>query len=208
VRVGARRAAALSAFAALALASGPALAEPTSTRREETELLAPANGAYFHLLGALALGRGLRFNNPYRLATPLGSTPESLSLTSTYADLGVSATLGDPEGLQHGASAHMSVALAGVPQEVFTPSYMALYRLPPEFEVWGRAGLPLVLEPDLNVGFELAAGGAWLFTAGLGATAELVGDLFYGAATQDQSLTTIPILSLQIGVLVDYEVLP
>ena len=150
----------------------------------------------------------MRFNNPYRLATPLGSTPESLSLTSTYADIGVGATLGAPEGLQHGASLHLSAALAGVPQEVLTPSYMALYRFPPEFEVWGRAGLPLILEPDLNLGYELAVGGAWLATASLGLTAELVGDVFYGAATQDQAITTIPVLSLQVGLLVDYEVLP
>ncbi len=188
---------------------GPARADTKPESPEEkARALAPADGAYLHLMGALALGRGLRFNNPYRLATPLGKTAESLSLTASYADLSVSGTLGDPDGLQHGLSMHLSAALAGVPQEVLTPSYMAAYRLPPRFWVWGRAGLPVVLEPDANVGYELAAGGAWLATAGIGATAELVGDLFYGAATQDKPVTAIPILSLQIGVVVDVEVLP
>ena len=103
---------------------------------------------------------------------------------------------------------HISAALAGVPQEVLTPSYIAIYRLPPSFWVWGRAGLPVVLEPDANVGYEMAAGGAWLVTASLGATAEVVGDLFYGAATQDKPVTAIPLLSLQLGIVVDLEVLP
>lgn len=170
--------------------------------------LAPAPGGYLHLMGAAAIGRGIRFNNPYRLATPLGDDAESLSLSATYLDLSVSAASGDPDGLQHGGSLHFSVALEGVPQEVVTPSYLAAYRLPPRFLVFARAGLPLVLEPDVNLGYELAVGGAWLVTAGLGVTAELVGDLFYGAATQDEALTAIPMLSLQVGALVDFEVLP
>jgi hypothetical protein len=45
-------------------------------------------------------------------------------------------------------------------------------------------------------------------TAGVGATAELIGSLFYGAATQDEAVTLIPIVSLQIGILIDLEVLP
>jgi hypothetical protein len=170
--------------------------------------LAPADGTYVHLFGALAIGRGFRFNNPYRLETQLGDDAESLSLTATYIDLSASAALGNAEGFQHGASLHLSAALDGVPQEVVTPSYMLLYPFPPSFFVYGRAGLPIIIEPDTGVGYELAAGGAWLITAGLGATAELVGDLFYGAATQEKSVTVIPVLSLQIGVIVDYEILP
>lgn len=171
-------------------------------------LLAPADGTYVHLFGSLAIGRGIRFNNPYRLATPLGDDAESLSLTATYADLGASALLGDAEGLQHGFSMHLSAALDGVPQEVATPGYIALYALPPSFFVYGRVGLPIVVEPDTNLGYEMAIGGAWLVTAGLGVTSELVGDVFYGAATQEKSVSVIPILSLQVGVIVDYEILP
>jgi hypothetical protein len=165
-------------------------------------------GVYVHLFGTAALGRGLRFNNPYRLATPLGDSAESLSLTAPYADLGLAGAFGDPDGLQHGLAVHLSVALEGVPQEVLTPGYLALIRLPPRFLAYGRAGLPVVLEPDASLGAELGAGGAWMATAALGLTAELVGSLFYGAATHERAATAYPILSLQLGVLVDYEVLP
>jgi hypothetical protein len=170
--------------------------------------LRPVDGSYLHLFGALALGKGIRFNNPYRLATPLGDDAESLSTTATYLDASIAATGGNPDGLEHGLAFHISFALSGIPQEVVTPSYVALYRFPPYFFAYARAGLPVILEPDANVGYELALGGAYLVTAGLGVTGELVGDLFYGAATQDQAVTTIPMLSFQLGVLVDFEVLP
>ena len=101
----------------------------------------------------------------------------------------------------------MSFALHGIPQEVLTPSYVAMARLSP-FRFHGRAGTPIVLEPDVNVGGEIAAGAAWLLSAGLGIGLELCASLFYGAATYDRSLTAIPIVSLQGGLAVDYEVLP
>ena len=74
--------------------------------------------------------------------------------------------------------------------------------------MFGRAGLPIVVEPDANLGFEIAGGGACFATASLGVTAELVGDLFFGAATLDQSRTAIPIVSAELGVIYEYEVLP
>lgn len=177
-------------------------------KEEPPAALAPVDGSYLHLMGALSLGRGLRFNNPYRLATPLGDDAESLSLTATYLDAAGSVAFGPPDGFQHGASVHFSAALQGVPQEVLTPSYLLIQRLPPRFWLFGRAGLPIVLTPDPNLGYELAAGGVFLVSAGLGVTAELIGDVFYGAATQDQALTVIPILSFQLGAVIDFEVLP
>lgn len=168
----------------------------------------PARGSHAHLFGAAAIGRGLRLNNPYRLATPLGDSAESLSLSATYLDLSLGTTFGPRDGIGHGGALHLSVALDGIPQEVLTPSYVALHRFDAGWLAYGRAGIPIVLEPDLNAGFELAAGGGWLLTAGIGVTAELVGSLFYGAATHERSVTVIPIVSLQLGVLVDYEVLP
>ena len=171
----------------------------------QTALPAPD---YAHLFGALMLGRGLRFNNPYRLSTELGDDAESLSLTATYLDLSFGAALGPPDGLQHGAALGASFALAGVPQEVLTPSYVALYRLPERVWLHARAGLPLVIEPDFNVGGEFAVGGAFLVSGGLGFGGELVTSLFYGAATHERSQTAIPIVSLELGLVVDYEVFP
>jgi hypothetical protein len=68
--------------------------------------------------------------------------------------------------------------------------------------------MPIVLEPDANVGMELAAGAVWMFSGGLGLNAELVGSLFYGAATLEKPSTVIPLLSFELGLWIDYEVLP
>lgn len=189
-----------------AAAPAASRAEPRVYRAHETPL--PAGGPYLHFMGALALGEGLRFNNPYRLSRVLGKSPQSLSLTAPYVDISAAALLGRPDGLQHGLAMHLSMAVQGIAQEVLTPSYIALVRLPPRWLVYGRAGTPVVLEPDASLGIELAAGGAWMASAGLGVTAELVGDVFYGAATEQKPITTIPVLSFQVGAVIDYEVLP
>lgn len=163
---------------------------------------------YARAYGALAIGKGIRFNNPYRLETQLGDDAESLSLTASYFDLSLGLSFGEPDGLQHGGVIHYSAALHGVGQQVITPSYAALYRGSNPFMLFGRAGLPVILTPDVNVGGELALGGAYFLTASLGVTAELIGDLFYGAATPEREFSTIPVLSTQIGIIVDYELLP
>jgi hypothetical protein len=165
--------------------------------------------AYFHGFGSLSLGRGLRFNNPYRLATPLGDTPESVSLSATYYDLGLGFVYGPARGLAHGAVLHLSIAAQGIPQQALSVSYAALERLNDgRLLLLGRAGVPIVLSPDLSWGVEAAVGSAYMITAGLGVQAELIGSLFYGAATQDRPVTTIPMLSAQLGLFIDYEVLP
>jgi hypothetical protein len=170
--------------------------------------LSGAPSRYAHLVGTFELGKGVRFNNPYRLATQLGATAESVSLTSTYLDLGAGIAFGPPDGLEHGVALHLSFALAGVPQAVLTPTYLALYRGPNRFLAYGRLGPSIVLTPDPTIGGELAAGFAWFFTARLAFAAELVGDIYYGAGTPTTGVTTYPILSGQLGLLVDYEIFP
>jgi hypothetical protein len=216
---------------ALVLAAGevsaqPAAADVVPPAAAETEAAAPARervldlspslgitrmpeaGPVLHTFASLALGKGLRFNNPYRLATPLGDDAESLSTTAAYLDIAVGAALGPAEGLQHGGEIALSLATDGVAQEVLALSYVALLPLGGRVLARGRGGVPIVIEPDANVGLELGAGGAFLLTGGFGLTAELVGSLFYGAGTLDKSVTTIPVLSLELGVFFDYEVLP
>jgi hypothetical protein len=153
------------------------------------------------------VGDGLRFNNPYRLATPLGDDAESIARTAAYVDLGVAVTLGDPRGLQHGLAARTSVALEGVRELVFTPSYL-LYRRWRSLAAYGRLGIPIIVTPTTNAGLELAGGGVWFVRAGIGVAAELVGDLFYGAGTREVARPAYPILSAQLGLVVAYEVLP
>ena len=60
----------------------------------------------------------------------------------------------------------------------------------------------------MSGGVEAAFGAAFMLSAGLGVQSEFSGSLFYGAGTQDRSVTTIPVLSAQFGLFVDYEVLP
>ena len=157
------------------------------------------------VLGSLEFGRGLRFNNPYRLATELGSDAQSVSLTAGYADLAIGILVGPPDGVQHGAAVHASFALAGVSQAVLTPTYMLGYRAARPWLAYGRVGPSFVLTPDPTIGGELAAGFAWFFTGHVAVAGELVFDAYYGAGTHDVAVATYPILSGQLGLLVDHE---
>ena len=69
---------------------------------------------YVNFMGTLMAGAGLRFNNPYRLATPLGDSAESVSRTATYGDLGFGIVLGNPAKFLHGGALRVSFALEGV----------------------------------------------------------------------------------------------
>jgi hypothetical protein len=73
---------------------------------------------------------------------------------------------------------------------------------------YGRAGAALLTSPDPNVGAEVAFGIGAFLTGAVGATAEVVGNLFYGAGTYDTVYTVVPVVSLQLGLVVDLEVLP
>lgn len=202
----ARRALYLASFAAALGSARPAHAEPAAAEEVRVDPFETKPG-YAQLFATALVGGGLRFNNPFRLATPLGSDAESVSRTASYVDLGVAATLGDPLGLQHGVTLRTSIALEGVGQVVMTPSYLA-YRRFGALAAWGRAGVPLVFSPDATWGLEAAAGGAWFVRGGIGLAGEVVGDVFYGAGTADAKVTTYPVLSAQLGVVIAYEVLP
>ncbi|MBX3186888.1 MAG: hypothetical protein KF819_07735 [Labilithrix sp.] len=179
-------------------------ATPPPREKEEPFRTKPG---YVQLFATTFVGTGLRFNNPYRLATVLGSDAESLSRTASYVDIGIGATFGNPLGLQHGVTLRTSAALQGVGQVVMTPSYLA-WRRWRAFALYGRAGLPLVLTPDVTGGLEASVGGTWFFLGGLGVAAEVVGDVFYGAGTRENAVTTYPVLSGQLGLVAAYEVLP
>jgi len=200
----------LALLATRAARADPAPAPvPPPNARERYRTPIAGSETYWQGFGSLSLGKGLRFNNPYRLASQLGDTPESLSLSATYYDLGLGLVHGPARGLSHGAAVHLSIAAQGVPQEVLSLSYTALERLDGGRTVlFARAGIPVILEPDLSGGLEAAMGAAYLITAGIGVQSELIGSLFYGAATPQSSVSTIPMLSLQLGLFVAYEVLP
>ena len=196
--------------ASIGIASSIVCALPARVAAGETGVPSSTPSArplYVRTFATIGGGVGLRFNNPYRLEHQLGDSAEGLSSTAPYLDLGVGATFGDPYGWQHGATIRWDRAMTGVSQSVITPSYVLLRRWI-AFEAWGRFGFPIVLDPNANVGTELAAGGAWFFTAGVGVGAELIGDLFFGAATPDKKNPAYPVLSGQLGLLVEWERLP
>ena len=168
----------------------------------------PEPGTYTHLMMTASAGASLRFNNPFRLSNQLGNTGESLSRTPPHANLGGGASWGNPDGWQHGLSLQWSRSMGGLPQHVVTPAYLLVQGGWRPWLAYARAGTPFVLNPDRGVGGELGLGGAWMFTAGLGLQAELIGDVFYGAATWDKGATTVPMLSMQIGLIADCELLP
>ena len=196
--------------AALSLASPSARADedppPLPEKPKPEEPFATKPG-YTQLFFTTFLGDGLRFNNPYRLAAPLGNDAQSLSRTAPYVDIGLAATFGNPLGLQHGAALRTSVAVHGVGQVVMTPSYLG-WRRWRSLALYGRAGVPLVLTPGVTWGFETGLGATWFFLGGFGVAAEVVGDVFYGAGTREKATTTYPVLSGQLGFVVAYEVLP
>ena len=179
---------------------------PGDARAAEDDFLRTKSG-YAQLFATSFFGDGLRFNNPYRLATPLGSSAESISRTASYADVGGAVTVGDPLGLQHGLALRMSFALEGVSQAVMTPSYF-IYRRWVSWALYGRAGAAVVLTPDVTWGFEGAVGTAWFVRGGLALAAEVVGDVFYGAGTRDVATPAYPVLSVELGPLVAWELLP
>lgn len=152
-------------------------------------------------------GDGVRFNNPYRLSTVLGSDAESVSRTAAYVDFGAAALFGDPRAFMHGIAIRTSVAVEGVQQTVLTPSYQLFRRFGPA-AAWARLGTPILLSVAPSWGLEGALGGALFVRAGFGVTAELVFDTIFGVGTRESRITTYPIASAQLGFVFHYEVLP
>ena len=182
------------------------VAAPAKADEESHAPLAQKAG-WIGVVATAYVGDGLRFNNPYRLATVLGADARSLSRTALYADVGAAALLGDPARLAHGLSLRMSMSVEGVSQTVLTPAYLVLHRWG-SWGAFGRAGPTLVLTPDTTWGLEGAAGALFFPLAGVGLSAELVGDVVYGAGTRDVAVATYPVLSAQAGVWLSWEAMP
>jgi hypothetical protein len=185
----------------------PAPAAPPDPAEQLRALGHPVD-TELRLFGSFELGRGFRFNNPFRLSTQLGQSAQSVSVTASYADLGLGLVFGAPDGLQHGGALHASFALAGVSQATITPSYVLAYRGSHPFMAYGRLGPSIIVSPDPSLGGEVAGGFAWFLTGKLAIAAEVVFDVYYGAGTYDVGIATYPILSGQLGLLFDHEFLP
>jgi hypothetical protein len=167
---------------------------------------APKHGLPLTIHAAAFFGDGLRFNDPFRLATVLGSSAEQVSRTPSYVDLAASITLGDPRKFQPGFSLHVSLGLEGVQQTVVSPSFV-LYRRFRDVAAYARVGTPIIATPETTWGMEGALGGVWFVRGGIGVIAEIVGDLFYGAGTREVSAAAYPVLSGQLGLTIAWEVI-
>lgn len=154
------------------------------------------------------VGKGLRFNNPFRLQTQLGSNAESLSLSAAYLDLRGVVLFGDPFGWHYGAAASVALAVQGVPQQVVTPAFTTGLPLSEAFWLNGFLGCPLVLGPDFNAGVEFGLEVSYWPRAGWGIYTGLAWDQFWGAATDESTAAAIPILAAQAGLSLQYELLP
>lgn len=109
--------------------------------------------------------------------------------------LGASLGLSDDGGFYEPVSAFS--------QGVITPSYVLARQVTQELMVSGHVGLPVAISGKASVGAELAAAGGYRIFAGFGAFVELGGAMFVGVAG-----AVHPLVSVETGLFIDYEVLP
>lgn len=117
------------------------------------------------------------------------------------------------DGLRHGVGLGASINLEddggfrepvlAFAQFVLMPAYVAYLSLDRDFLLLGHAGIPLLLSGGRSVGFELAAGLGYRLLSGVGIFGEAGLSIYPGVES-----TTHALLSLELGVFMDYEVLP
>ncbi|MCB9616530.1 MAG: hypothetical protein H6722_29190 [Sandaracinus sp.] len=96
-------------------------------------------------------------------------------------------------------------------QWVLSPGYAVRVGFPagavPDFVVRGRVGIPVVLAPDVTWGVEVDASFTYALLAGLGIYAEVGYGTFFGAEDRAGDLTVNPVIGLELGAMLDWEVL-
>ena len=116
---------------------------------------------YVQLFLTTFFGDGLRFNNPYRLVDAARQRcRERVADRAVRRRRASALTFGNPLGYQHGVALRTSAALQGVGQVVMTPSYLGCRRWS-ALALYGRAGVPIVVTPDVTWGLEAGLGATW-----------------------------------------------
>lgn len=157
-----------------------------------------------HAIAALSVGAPLRITRNVDF--------DQDTLAPVFVDALFGYTLwnrGWQHGLGLGASLNMTedggftepVGIAD--QLVLMPAYLGYAPLNDDFTLLGHLGVPIVLGETSTAGVELALGGGYRWLAGVLAYAELGSDLFIGSGT-----TANLMVSLELGIMLDYEVLP
>jgi hypothetical protein len=88
-------------------------------------------------------------------------------------------------------------------QLVVMPSYLLYWNVAPELFAFGHAGVPIAVTSGVSAGAEFGVALGYRMLAGVGAYTEAAVELFGGANT-----TIHPMVSLEVGLFIDYEVLP
>jgi hypothetical protein len=117
------------------------------------------------------------------------------------------------DGLRHGLGASLSLNLtadggytepvAPGEQLALAPSYLLYASLGRDSLLLGQAGLPIVLTGSNTIGLAISAALGYRLLAGIGVMAELGFETFVGVSSRLH-----PSVSLELGMFVDYEVLP
>jgi hypothetical protein len=184
--------------AALVLASALALGA-ASARAQDGDVEPPP-----HAIAALSIGAPLRITQNVDFDQEL--------LAPVFVDALVGYTLwtrGWQHGLGFGVSLNMTddggfTEPVGVADQlVLMPAYLGYHALNDDFTLLGHLGVPIVLGATSTAGVELALGGGYRWLAGLLSYAEVGASMFMGSDT-----TANVMVSLEVGVMLDYEVLP
>lgn len=184
--------------AALVLASAFALGA-ASARAQDGDIAPPP-----HAIAALSIGA------PLRITRNVDFDQELLAPVFVDALFGYTLwTRGWQHGLGLGVSLNMTddggfTEPVGVADQlVLMPAYLGYHPLNDDIALLGHLGVPIVLGDTSTAGVELALGGGYRFLAGVLAYAEAGASMFIGSDT-----TANVMVSLELGVMLDYEVLP
>ena len=162
----------------------------------------------WRILGSIGGGTSIRIVNDLTLSQG--------RLGVSFLDVAGSVVFPSAARWRHGVTLALSTNLAGegpaapdpngvdgLTQWTLTPSYLAYFRFGEDLVVNARAGVNLTVSPYFVPGIELSGGATYLITAGLGVYVEVTANLTFGIAPEPS-----PTVSAEIGLMIDYEVLP
>jgi hypothetical protein len=157
-----------------------------------------------HAIAALSIGA------PLRVTRNVDFDQDAIAPVFVDALFGYTLwTRGWQHGLGLGASLNMTdeggftEPVGFADQLVLMPAYLGYHALNDDFALLGHLGVPIVLGDTSTAGVELALGGGYRWLAGVLAYAEVGSSMFIGAGT-----TANVLVSLEVGFMLDYEVLP
>lgn len=152
----------------------------------------------------------LSFGAPLRLTRNVDLDQNTIAPAFVDAMLGATLLRG---AVQHGLGLGASLNVTGeggytepvVPgqQLVLMPAYLAYVPIDLDWLALGHLGVPFTVAGAPSFGFELAVGGGYRWLAGVLAFAELSATSFIGTTG-----TLHAMIGLELGLMLDYEVLP